>query len=282
MVPSAKSATWKARQAVASGLALSGLFSIIACAQVPADPEARLAYDQADDPIEPANRVIFSGNQFVDRNALRPVSRAYANNVPDRARKSIHNFVSNLGEPVIAVNDVLQGNFHRAANTTGRFFVNTTVGGVGLFDVATDWDMPYHSADLGQTLGVWGVPPGPSVQLPLFGPSNVRDTVGKAGGLLANPFGLAHATAVSVVNGVDTGLGVVDGRADLLPTTDTLERNSLDYYATLRSLAAQRRAALVAEGKAGGRPGAPDIDTTQPLPDVTPRPAAPQRRSSAE
>jgi phospholipid-binding lipoprotein MlaA len=231
-------------------LVLTPVLSLLACAQVPKDPEARAEYERNDDPAEPTNRKIFAANQFVDHHAMQPVARGYENYVPSRVRNSLHNFVSNLGQPAVAVNDVLQGNLHRAWTTTQRFAINTTVGGVGLFDVATDWNRPAHEADFGQTLGVWGVGTGPAVQLPLFGPSNVRDGVGKAVGLVTNPASLVPGVGVAT-----GGIGLVDGRANTLGATDSLERTSLDYYATLRSVAAQRRAALVAEGKAGARPG---------------------------
>ncbi len=231
---------------LAAGLLMSG------CAPVPTEAVARAEYDRANDPAEPTNRAIFGANQFVDRNALRPVARAYSDTVPVPAQHGIHNFVANLGEPAVAVNEVLQGNLGRAWTTTERFAVNTTVGGLGVFDAATDWDLVHHDADFGETLGVWGVGPGPAVQLPLLGPSNVRDAVGKLAGFATNPLGFVPGTAVALATMGATGAGVVDLRAGMLPTTDTLERNSLDYYATLRSLQSQHRAALVQDGKAGG------------------------------
>lgn len=275
MIRSTSPARSRTCRSAVLGLAGLSLIAMAGCATVPSDPAARLAYESANDPIEPTNRAVFGANQFVDRNVLRPVAQVYRNNVPERAKRSIHSFVANLGEPSVLVNDLLQGNFQRAATTTGRFAINTTLGGAGLFDVATDWHMPHHSADLGQTFGVWGVPTGPSVQLPLFGPSNVRDTIGKVGGIVTNPVSLVSAGAIQVVNGVGSGLGIVDGRATLLPTTDELQRNSLDYYATLRSIAAQRRAALVAEGIRGGPPGKVDDDKTQPTLDVSLRSGVP-------
>lgn len=225
--------------------------SLGACATMPTDPEARADYVSANDPAEPTNRTIFAGNQFVDRNALQPVARGYREYIPGRVRRSAANFVSNLAQPGVLVNDVLQGNVSRAWNTTQRFVINTTVGGAGLFDVATDWDRPGHQADLGQTLGVWGVASGPSVQLPLLGPSNVRDTVGAIGGFVTNPVNLATGGAASAVTATGGVLGVVGGRADLLNATDELEKNSLDYYATLRSISAQRRGAFIQEGREG-------------------------------
>jgi phospholipid-binding lipoprotein MlaA len=235
----------------AGGLLLTSVLLLSACADVPADPEARAEYERTNDPAEPTNRTVFAGNQFVDHHALQPIARGYEDHVPGGVRKSIHNFVGNLGQPAVAVNDLLQGNFSRAWNTTQRFAINTTVGGVGLFDVATDWNRPEHSADFGQTFGVWGIGPGPAVQLPLFGPSNVRDSVGKVADLITNPTSFVPGGAAVAVGTASAGLGFVDKRADLLGATDTLEHTSLDYYATLRSVTAQRRAALVAEGKAG-------------------------------
>jgi phospholipid-binding lipoprotein MlaA len=230
---------------------LAVLLGLPSCAHVPADPAAQADYERNDDPAEPTNRVLFAGNQSVDHHALQPVARGYTEYVPGAARRGIHNLLGNLEQPGIAVNDVLQGNVSRAWTTTQRFAINTVVGGAGVFDVATGWNRPGHAADFGQTLGVWGVGPGPAVQLPLFGPSNVRDSVGKVVGMVTDPVTLATAglgAAVTVTKGVTN---VVDSRATLLPTTDSLEHNSLDYYATLRTAMAQHRAALVAQGEAG-------------------------------
>lgn len=221
------------------------------CAHPPAEPAARAEYERNNDPAEPTNRAIFAANKFIDDNTVQPVARSYQEHMPGRVQKSIHNFTSNLGQPAVALNDVLQGNFGRSWNTLQRFVINTTVGGAGLFDVATDWDRPAHAADFGQTLGVWGIGPGPSVQLPLGGPSNVRDTVGKAISLVANPTNLIPGGAATTVVTVAGAANAIDGRARTLNATDSLERNSVDYYAASRSAAAQRRAALVAEGKAG-------------------------------
>jgi phospholipid-binding lipoprotein MlaA len=229
--------------------ALAAMLVLGACAEVPTDPAARAAFDEANDPAEPTNRTVFAGNQWLDRNALQPVARTYKDNVPDGVRSSVHNFGQNLKQPFVMVNDVLQGNMSRAWSTTQRFVVNTTVGGAGLFDVASGWDLPPHDADFGQTLGVWGVEPGPSVQLPLLGPSNVRDTVGTAFGLLGDPVG--YIPGMQTVQLVSAGTDAVDGRARLLPVTDDLEKNSVDYYAALRSLHAQHRADFIEEGKAG-------------------------------
>jgi len=253
--------------------ALLLVVTLSACAGAPVDPEQRAAFEQANDPAEPTNRTIFAGNQWVDRNALQPVARAYDEYVPGGVRRGVRNFSRNLQEPGILVNDALQGNFSRAWNTTQRFAVNTTVGAVGIFDVASDLDLPAHEADFGQTFGVWGIGPGPSVQLPLLGHSNVRDTAGRVVGFMANPLGFVPGDAVQAVQTVSTGLGMVSQRADALPATDALERSSLDYYATLRSISAQRRQALIAEGKAGRPRGR--IEIIQPVASTAPAASSP-------
>jgi phospholipid-binding lipoprotein MlaA len=246
--------------------ALAMLLALGACTAVPTNPAARATYHEANDPAEPTNRVIFDGNQWVDRNALQPVARTYQAYVPGGVRNALRNFSQNLKGPVVLVNDVLQGNMSRAWTTTQRFVVNTTVGGAGLFDVASDWELPAHEADFGQTLGVWGVGPGPTVQLPLFGPSNLRDAAGTAFGFLGDPVGYVPGIQVVQVSG--SVVDVVDGRARMLRVTDDLEKNSIDYYAVLRSLYRQRRTAFIAEGKAGGLPA--DGNETLPTPTPTP------------
>ncbi len=249
----ARSATTRCRirPIIHCTLVLTPMLSLLACARVPTDPEARAEYERNNDPAEPTNRVIFAGNLFLDRHLLKPIARGYED-LPGGVRNSFHNFVGNLGQPEVAVNDVLQGNISRAWNTTQRFAINTTIGGAGLFDVAAGWNRPPHKADFGQTLGVWGIGPGPAVQLPLFGPSNARDSVGQVVGFVANPVNLVPAsTAVTAIKATGGTVGFVDTRANLLGTTDTLERTSVDYYAALRSAEAQRRAALVSDGKIG-------------------------------
>ncbi len=239
------------RRLRAAAICAGSAVAVGACAHPPATPEARAEYEQTNDPAEPTNRAIFRGNKFVDDNALQPVARAYQEHLPNRAQKSIHNFASNLGQPAVALNDVLQGNFGRSWNTIQRFTINTTVGGLGLFDVATDWDRPGHRADFGQTLGVWGVGPGPSVQLPLFGPSNARDSIGTVVDFVGNPTNFIPGGTIATVGMAAGAAGMVDGRARTLGVTDSLEKESLDYYAAMRSAAAQRREAFIDEGKAG-------------------------------
>lgn len=221
--------------------------------RAPRDPIEQGKLDSANDPAEGINREIFKANIFFDDVILKPVARAYVRGVSPELRQGIHNFTSNVGEPVVFANDVLQGNFERAWNTTQRFAVNTTIGIVGFVDVADTLGRPHHYADLGQTFGVWGVAPGPAVQIPILGPSNLRDAFGLATTSLAGTFAL-QGTIGSIVSYTElgaTGVDDIDYRSKLLPNTDALEKTSKDLYASTRLIKAQLRAKLVEEGKAG-------------------------------
>jgi phospholipid-binding lipoprotein MlaA len=217
------------------------------------DPIEQGRLDSANDPAEAINREIFKANKVFDDIVLKPVARAYVKGVSPEMRQSIHNFTNNVGEPVVLANDVLQGNVGRAWNTTQRFAVNTTIGIVGFVDVADKWGRPHHYADLGQTFGVWGIAPGPAVQIPILGPSNLRDAFGLATTSLVGTFALQGTigSAVSYTELGATGVDDIDYRSKLLPNTDALEKNSKDLYASLRLIKAQLRAELVEEGRAG-------------------------------
>ncbi|MGH8159744.1 MAG: MlaA family lipoprotein [Rhodanobacter sp.] len=208
------------------------------------------------DPSEHINRKIFAVNQAIDQTVIRPVAKGYTH-LPHPIRSGVHDFVQNLGEPDVFINDVLQGNVLRSLNTGGRFVINSTIGLVGLLDVAQHMGMPHHSADLGQTFGVWGMGTGRTVEFPLFGSSNVRDSVGKVLDTVLNPLGQAsNSTTVQTLDDAKSVGGMVDGRAAALPHTDQLELSD-DYYAARRDDAAKRRAALVADGKVGAVRPAP-------------------------
>jgi phospholipid-binding lipoprotein MlaA len=218
----------------------------------PGDPIEEGRIDSANDPAEAVNRKVFEANKVFDEVILKPVARAYQSFYP-QLRQGIHNFAINVGEPVVFVNDVLQGNFGRAWNTTQRFAINTTVGVVGINDVATASGKPHHYADLGQTFGVWGIAPGPAVQIPILGPSNLRDAFGLATTSLAGTYAFQGAIA-SVVPYTQMGATAVDDidyRSKMLPNTDALEKSSQDLYSSIRLIKAQMRAKLVEEGKAG-------------------------------
>lgn len=235
-------------------------FLATGCATVPEDPDARAAYEEAHDPLEPTNRRIFAFNQGVDRIVIKPIAKAYVAAVPEPARRSLRNFLNNLRTPVILANDVLQAEVMRAGVTLGRFVINSTAGLGGLFDVASWLGLEFHDEDFGQTLAVWGVPEGPYIVLPIFGPSNPRDAIGLAADTFLDPL-----TYVASNNDLEYALAIrsfvagVDRRSTVLDTLDELERTSLDFYATIRSLYRQRRANEIANGEMVPEVPAPTI-----------------------
>lgn len=133
------------------------------------------------DPLEAPNKYLYKFNAHLDRYVLLPVVDAYTWITPEFLRTRVSRFFSNVGEFRNFTNAILQGSFGKAGETLGRFAINTTAGLLGTFDVATDWGLPQHREDFGQTLGVWGLSEGPYIVLPLFGPSNLRDTAGIIG-----------------------------------------------------------------------------------------------------
>jgi phospholipid-binding lipoprotein MlaA len=207
------------------------------------------------DPAEPFNRGVFAFNRVADDYALAPVARGYRY-LPDFFQTGVHNFVANFGEPKVFINDLLQGNPMRSVNTLGRFALNTTVGVVGLIDVSGMAGIPRHKADFGQTFGVWGIGNGPIVELPLFGTSNSRDAAGRVLSFVVDPFG-SNSDTVDTLSMINTVGGIVDGRAEALPLTDSLQKLP-DYYSALRNVVAEHRAAYVEDGKQGS------AQTTQP------------------
>jgi phospholipid-binding lipoprotein MlaA len=244
------------------------------CAPPPADPAARAAYDQANDPLEPLNRKTFAFNQGLDKVVFKPAAQAYVTVLPGDVRSAVHHVLDNMKEPTLFFNNVLQGQFKRAAITFGRFAVNTTVGFGGIIDVMTLSGVEREPADFGQTLYVWGVPSGPYLILPILGPTNPRDAVGSAVDSYDDPFTiLANEHGVTELTTARFIVGGVEERASVLDELDTLEKNSVDFYAEMRSLAQQHRAAELKNGKA------PDAE-----PDlyIDPGKAAPPKPSAAK
>ena len=204
------------------------------------------------DPLEGTNRWIFELNQKIDRHALRPTAERYVNNVPEGVRNGVHDVLANLDLPVTFANDLLQGEPKRAAQAAGRFLLNSTFGLAGVFDVAGESaGIEEHHEDFGQTLGVWGVGDGPYLVLPFLGPAPPRDAIGQAVDI-----GLDPTTYLSVRYGywylwipAHKYAGLVDFRARNLENLDEIERDSLDYYATTRSLYRQYRASEIRNGR---------------------------------
>lgn len=197
------------------------------------------------DPLEGMNRFFFDLNQRLDRDAGKPIAVTYKQDVPDRVRGSLHNVLDNLGGPVNVANDLLEAQFENAGIAAGRFLVNTTIGVAGIFDVATDWGMPDRDRDFGETLGTYGVPPGPYLVLPLRGSTDVRDFAGNYLDGFATPLHFVRYDGNNYVGWMKSTLGSMDKRSSNLVTYEDIERSSVDYYATMRTIYLARRARLI-------------------------------------
>ena len=224
------------------------------CATPSNNPQAGAAEaEDFNDPLEDTNRAIFDFNQVVDRNVLVPVAKAYRTVLPDPVRDSLRDFLRNLRAPLIFANDALQGEFERAGQTFARFTLNSTLGVGGLLDVAGRWgELPYHEDDLGLTFGVWGIPEGPYLVVPVLGPSTPRDLTGQVAEGFGDPFNYivtGNPYTLYWIPFVRGGVAGIDQRSRYIETLADIERTSLDYYATIRSLYRQRRAALIRHEK---------------------------------
>jgi phospholipid-binding lipoprotein MlaA len=197
------------------------------------------------DPFENVNRFFFDLNQRLDRNAGRPAATAYRETVPGSVRGGLHNVLDNLGGPVTVANDLLQIRLESAGIAAGRFLVNTTVGVAGIFDVATDWGMPARNRDFGETMGTYGVPPGPYLVLPFRGSTDVRDFAGNYIDGFVSPLRYVRYDGRNYVGLMKSTLGSMDNRSANLASLRDIERASVDYYATMRTLYTERRARLI-------------------------------------
>ncbi|MBI3419418.1 MAG: VacJ family lipoprotein [Proteobacteria bacterium] len=223
--------------------ALVLLTSLGACATAPG---TQADYDEASDPLESANRVIFDFNHFVDRILLRPAAWVYREVMPDFAQDVVHNILQNSNEPIVFMNAVLQGRVKDAGKTFNRFLVNSIAGLGGVADLASEGGVLPVDADFGQTLHVWGLPEGPYLVLPILGPSNPRDVVGFAVDTIASPW----SYVVEATGGVETRnhyiiadltATMLDKRSRSIDALDALEKSSVDFYAQLRSVSRQYR-----------------------------------------
>ena len=209
------------------------------------------AADDVNDPLEVPNRMVFAINDALDNLVMKPVAYVYHEAVPDPIQMSIRAFLNYLRTPLILANDLLQGEWGRARVTVERFFQNSVVA--GLWDLAAENGQPFHDEDFGQTLGVWGMGEYFYLVLPIFGPSSPRDGIGLVVDQYLDPlsryFSNTHQTGLSLGR---AGIDGVDTRSRYLKSLDEIEKTSLDYYATIRSLYRQKRADEIANGKGGG------------------------------
>ena len=208
----------------------------------PTEGAAEESSGHPEDPFRPFNKAMFTFNDWLDTNAVEPAARGWDFVMPHPVQRGISNFYDNLLFPIRFANDLMQGEIDPAVVILSRFTVNTTVGLAGFFDVATAIDLPSHQANFGQTLGKWGLPPGPYLVLPFMGPSDVRDTVG----LVVDGY-LGVATFfvdVPILIG-STAIDAVNRRALALQQVESLRSASLDLYAAARDAYFQQREELV-------------------------------------
>jgi len=237
-------------------IALAASLLLVGCASAPsANPK---------DPWESMNRSVASFNDKVDDNVLKPVATGYRNVVPDLIQTGVRNVFNNLADMWSTVNNLLQLKPLNTAESLGRVVVNTVFGIYGIFDVATYLKLERHPEDFGQTLGYWGVPNGPYLVLPLFGPSTLRD-----GASLPVDFAVSPT---QYINDIPTrnqvfALRLVSKRAELLKSGNMLEEASIDKYSFTRDAYLQYRRSQIYDGNP------PDEDDSNDDPSANPAPA---------
>jgi phospholipid-binding lipoprotein MlaA len=235
------------------------------CATVPAGPK------DPRDPFERFNRSMFRFNDAIDRAALKPAARGYVRVVPRPVRTGINHFLTNLGYPRTIINDALQGKLGDSGRDTARLVVNTVLG-LGFFDPASKMGLDLHNEDFGQTLGKWGIHSGPYLMLPLFGPSTVRDGLGRVPDDYTTP---RHYIDDSTVRWSIAAVDVIDARAGLLDT-ESLLNGAFDRYRFIRNAWLQRRQFQVYDGDVPAEDlGADDATADPATVPVTEAPASP-------
>lgn len=224
-----------------AGLCLAG------CASTPPTP----AMIAANDPWEPMNRETLRINGKIDKYFVVPTVGVYFLLVPDKGRRAVHNFLQNISLPTVLVNDILQGEARRAVQTLQRFTINSTFGLAGFFDPASShFHIQHHGEDFGQTLAVWGVGEGPYLVAPFFGPQPPRD----GAGLLVDALVLDPTNYIPIKQHLWWGAGryyftLLDLRGQTYETVQGVQRGSVDYYASLRSLYRQLRNNEIRNGR---------------------------------
>ncbi|MBS3916434.1 MAG: VacJ family lipoprotein [Sulfuritalea sp.] len=197
------------------------------------------------DPIEGFNRAMFGFNEGLDKVIIKPVATGYEAVLPSPIQTGVANFFSNIADLMIGVNNLLQGKPAQAASDAGRVLVNTTVGFLGLIDVASSMGMEKHEEDVGQTFGRWGMSDGAYVVLPFFGPRTARDTLGLVFDVYTDP--VAHVDHIPTRNVLLT-TRLISDRAELLKADKIIEEAALDKYSYVRDAYLQRRRSLIHDG----------------------------------
>jgi phospholipid-binding lipoprotein MlaA len=198
-----------------------------------------------DDPIEPFNRGMYAVHEVVDGKVVKPIAQAYVDYVPDLVRRPIHNFFSNIDDLFSAISGLGSGKLDSAGHDLGRVMVNTLFGIGGLIDVASEGNIPKGNLDFGLMFGAWGIPQGPYLFVPVWGPTTVRDGTGSLLRLYVGPAGYINDVPV---RNVIYGVGALDARAAALDTEKLIDQAALDKYAFIRRAYLQRRQYLLYGG----------------------------------
>jgi phospholipid-binding lipoprotein MlaA len=221
------------------GLVLTG------CTSAPASPQALAA----NDPYEQTNRQTLVFNGKIDRYVVAPSFAVYFVLVPEAGRRGVHNFLGNLSLPTIFVNDMLQGELTRGSQTAERFLINSSLGIGGFFDPARKMGIYGHGEDFGQTMAVWGAGEGPYLVLPFFGPSNPRDAAGLVVDAAIDPTNFIPFKQHLWWSVTREYFTVLDLKGQTYETIQGIQRSSVDYYASLRSLYRQLRDTEIRNGR---------------------------------
>jgi phospholipid-binding lipoprotein MlaA len=199
------------------------------------------------DPFEPWNRAMLEVNDVVDGNFVKPVAEAYVKYTPEPIRSGISNFFGNIEDLFIGLNNVLEGNGNRAGDDFGRVLLNSTFGLGGIFDLASMMGIEKHTQDFGITFGKWGIPQGPYLFVPLFGPTTLRDGTGTAIRAYLGPTTYIFGN-VPLRNSI-WGVGAVDARAQALGAESMIDAAALDRYRFIRNAYLRARRYQVYDGK---------------------------------
>jgi phospholipid-binding lipoprotein MlaA len=266
--------------AAVTAAALAGCVFLGACT---AEHVSSTADRGNNDPLESVNRQIWDFDLALKDYLLTPLAQGYRSATPQFFQTAVTNALRNLRSPAILANDLFEGNMKRAGQTLARIWLNTLAGAGGLVDVATDQGLPFHDADFGATLGAWGVPAGPYLVLPLLGPSGPRDSIGVAVDTYLDPFNVkTRASGNDNAGYIREGIQVIETEARTLDDFNELRKSSLDFYAAIRSLYQQKRAADIATAKNPEAPALPsvpydEVEPSSPVPTNPPAAAGPAK-----
>jgi phospholipid-binding lipoprotein MlaA len=229
----------------AQGAAAASSAASAAASSDSAEPPDAPTAGQLADPWEPFNRSMFAVNQVLDSDLIYPLTSAYVGLVPALVRQGVTNVFNNAEDLWSAINNLLQGKLDKSVMMSFRFAWNTVFGVAGILDMATELGIERFPEDFGQTLGVWGVQPGPYLVLPFFGPSTVRDAAGLPLDIAASP---AYAINQGSFRPVTTVVQILDARSQLLGATQVLDAVAMDKYSFVRDAFLSRRLRMVFDG----------------------------------